>query len=173
MKNGGNSYHWNLLPIASRTQPTVPSPPQHITLKFSTSLNIVKPIFDRRWKRKQETKISSRLNIRLSAKYIIYFYRFFVRLSHHLRWLSKIVFRTHLQVVHLSINRTLDVDSACTGISVRFDRLDVRHFSDSRTRAMDTSPAVALSENASVAADCQPADWKTKWNETSASRENK
>lgn len=33
----------DLLPIASSTQPTVPSPPQQITLKFSTSLNIVNP----------------------------------------------------------------------------------------------------------------------------------
>lgn len=33
------------LPIASKTHPTVPSPPQHITLKSGTSLNIVKPFF--------------------------------------------------------------------------------------------------------------------------------
>lgn len=32
-----------ILPMASSTQPTVPSPPQHITLKFGTSLNIVNP----------------------------------------------------------------------------------------------------------------------------------
>lgn len=29
--------------MVSRTHPTVPSPPQHITLKFGTSLNILKP----------------------------------------------------------------------------------------------------------------------------------
>lgn len=32
------------IPIASRTQPTVPSPPQQITLKLGTSLNIVRPV---------------------------------------------------------------------------------------------------------------------------------
>ena len=31
------------VPIVSNTHPTVPSPPQHITLKLGTSLNILKP----------------------------------------------------------------------------------------------------------------------------------
>lgn len=59
MKNGENAYRWNLLPIASSTQPTVPSPPQHITLKFSTSLNIVKPTLEQneREKEKNENKV--------------------------------------------------------------------------------------------------------------------
>lgn len=35
--------NYSTVPIVSRTQPTVPSPPQQITLKFSTSLNICRP----------------------------------------------------------------------------------------------------------------------------------
>jgi len=37
------------LPIDSKTQPTVPSPPQQITLKWGTSLNIFRPCIGPPW----------------------------------------------------------------------------------------------------------------------------
>lgn len=89
-KNGENAYRWNLLPIASSTQPTVPSPPQHITLKFSTSLNIVKPTVEQNEREKEKrTKIKFTVKIYLFKINNLFLWLFF--------FLDLLVFRWQAQ----------------------------------------------------------------------------